>query len=216
MFKISPSILSANFSILGEEIKVISDADYIHLDVMDGDFVPNLTFGAKIIKDLRNLTRQVFDTHLMVKNPENYVKSMADAGVDIFTFHYEACTHPDRLIQEIKKNGMKAGISLVPSTNENVLEYLLEKLDLVLVMTVNPGFGGQSFLTSQLKKIEKIREMIDKSGKKIDLEVDGGINDKTILEVRNAGADVFVAGSFVFDGDGKYNEKVKLLKKILD
>jgi ribulose-phosphate 3-epimerase len=216
MFKISPSILSADFSILGEEVKSISDADYIHLDVMDGEFVPNLTFGAKTIKDLRRLSNQVFDAHLMVKNPADYVKAMAGAGADIFTFHYEACTHHSRLIQEIKENGMKAGISLVPSTNENVLEYLLEELDLVLVMTVNPGFGGQKFLTSQLKKIEKIRNMIEKTGKNIDLEVDGGINEKTIVAARNAGANVFVAGSFIFDGGGERNKKIELLRKSLN
>jgi ribulose-phosphate 3-epimerase len=215
MFKISPSILSANFSILGEEVKSISDADYIHLDVMDGNFVPNLTFGSKTIKDLREISKQIFDAHLMVKNPEEYVKSMADASVDIFTFHYEACTHHDRLIQEVKKNGMRVGISLVPSTDERVLEYILDEVDLVLVMTVNPGFGGQKFLTSQLKKIENIRNMIEKSGKDIDLEVDGGINDKTILAVRDVGANVFVAGSFIFDGNNKNNENVKFLRDLL-
>ncbi|MDR0571855.1 MAG: ribulose-phosphate 3-epimerase [Rickettsiales bacterium] len=214
MFKISASVLSANFSNLEEEMKNVSSADYIHLDVMDGHFVQNLTFGSKFIKDLRIHTKQPFDTHLMVKNPENYVKIMAEAGANIFTFHQEAVVHCDRLVREIKESNMKAGISIVPSTNENVLKYLLEDIDLVLVMTVNPGFGGQKFLVSQLKKIENIRNMIEKSNKKIELEVDGGIDEKTVQLAKNAGADVFVAGSFIFTGNRE--SKIKLLQKALN
>jgi ribulose-phosphate 3-epimerase len=149
----------------------------------------------------------------MVTNPEDYVKPMADIGINIFTFHQETVMHSDRLIQKIKENGMRAGISLVPSTNEDVLEYLLSNLDLVLIMTVNPGFGGQKFLLSQLKKIENVRNMIEKSGRDIELEVDGGINDKTIKLAKNAGADVFVAGNFIFSGDKK--SRIELLRAAL-
>ena len=214
MIKISPSILTANFSDLGNEITKISKADYIHLDVMDGKFVPNLTFGAKLIKDLRKYTTQTFDTHLMVLNPDNYIQPMADVGVDIFTFHYEACVHHDRTIKEIKKAGMKAGISLNPSTDENNLKYLLDDLDLILVMTVNPGFGGQKFIATQLKKIENIKNMLEKANKNIEIEVDGGIKDVNIKDVVKAGANVVVSGSFIFDGSGNYNHNIEKLKNI--
>lgn len=213
MIKIGPSILTADFANLEEELKLASDADYFHLDVMDGNFVPNLTFGSKLIKDLRKHTQKIFDVHLMVNNPENFIFPMQKAGVDNFIFHYEACTHCDRIIKEIKKNGMNAGIAIVPSTNENCLEYLLGDIDIILIMTVNPGFGGQQFLTSQLKKIEKVRKMIDKSGRNIELEVDGGINDKTIKNVVNAGATMAVAGSYVFDSLKEYNLNIQKLRK---
>ena len=212
--KISPSILTANFSDLRNEITKVSKADYIHLDVMDGNFIPNLTFGAKLIKDLRKYRSQTFDTHLMVLNPDNYIQPMADAGVNIFTFHYESCVHHDRTIKEIKKSGMKAGVALNPSTSEENLKYILEDLDLVLVMTVNPGFGGQKFLPSQLKKIETIRNMIEKIGRDIEIEVDGGIKDINIKDVVKAGANVVVAGSFVFNGSGNYDENIEKLRQI--
>ena len=207
--KISPSILSADFSILKEEIEKITDADYIHIDVMDGNFVPNLTFGAKLIKDIKKYTNKPFDVHLMVNNPENYINSMVDAGADIITIHYESCIHVDRVLDTIKKNGVKAGLTLVPSTHENVLTYLLDKLDLILVMSVNPGFGGQKFIYSQLDKIKSIKKIIE--NKPIEIEVDGGINEDTAKLAIEAGADVLVAGSYVF-GANNYNEAIKKLK----
>lgn len=207
--KISPSILSADFSILKEEIEKITDADYIHIDVMDGNFVPNLTFGAKLIKDIRKYTNKPFDVHLMVNNPENYIDSMVDAGADIITIHYESCIHVDRVLDTIKKSGVKAGLTIVPSTHESVLTYLLDKLDLVLVMSVNPGFGGQKFISSQLEKIKNIKKMI--GNRPIEIEVDGGINETTAKLAVDAGADVLVAGSYVF-GASDYNEAIDKLK----
>lgn len=210
MVKISPSILSADFSILKEEIQKLEEADYIHIDVMDGNFVPNLTFGPKLVKDIRKYTDKIFDVHLMVNNPENYIDSMADAGADIITIHYESCIHIDRVITRIKDKGLKAGLTLVPSTNENVLRYLLDKIDLILVMSVNPGFGGQKFLYSQLDKIRNIKKMI--GNRDIEIEVDGGINEETYKQVIEAGADVLVAGSYVFNSND-YNEAIRKLKK---
>lgn len=210
MVRISPSILSADFSILKEEIQKLEEADYIHIDVMDGNFVPNLTFGPKLVKDIRKYTDKIFDVHLMVNNPENYIDSMADAGADIITIHYESCIHIDRVITRIKDKGLKAGLTLVPSTNENVLQYLLDKIDLILVMSVNPGFGGQKFLYSQLDKIRNIKKMI--GNRNIEIEVDGGINEETYKQVIEAGADVLVAGSYVFNSND-YNEAIRKLKK---
>lgn len=209
--KIAPSILSADFSILKQEIEQLTDADYIHIDVMDGHFVPNLTFGAKLIKDIRKYTKQIFDVHLMVEKPEDYIESMADAGANIITIHYESCIHIERIIQEIKKNNVKAGLALVPTTNENILKYIINDLDLILVMSVNPGFGGQKFINSQLEKIKNIKNMIN--NKNIDLEVDGGINDKNYKEILEAGANVLVAGSYVFNSIN-YNEAIKKLKLV--
>jgi ribulose-phosphate 3-epimerase len=171
MIKISPSILSADFSKLGEEIRAIdaAGADYIHIDVMDGSFVPNITIGNEVVKNLRKNSALPFDVHLMINNPDAHVEAFAKAGSDIITIHAEASTHLDRSVDLIKSFGKKAGVSLVPSTHEDALDYVLEKLDLVLVMTVNPGFGGQKFLSSQLRKIEAIRKKIEKIGKKIDI-----------------------------------------------
>lgn len=213
--KIAPSILSADFARLGEEVRLITDAgaDYIHVDVMDGHFVPNITIGAAVVKDLRKHSKLPFDVHLMIENPDNYVKDFAESGADIITVHAEASVHLDRTISLIKSCGKKAGVSIVPSTPADVLDYVLQDLDLVLVMTVNPGFGGQSFIESQLKKISQIRKKIDALGIEIDLEVDGGINKDTAKRAVDAGADVLVAGSYVFkDGADSYSSKIKSLK----
>lgn len=211
--KIAPSILSADFSRLGEEIKAIetAGADYVHIDVMDGSFVPNITLGNAVIKGLRSTSNLPFDTHLMINNPDQHIKAFADAGSDIITIHAEASTHLDRSIELIKSFGKKAGVSIVPSTSEDVLDYVLEKLDLILVMTVNPGFGGQKFISSQLRKIENIRNKIEKTGKNIELEVDGGINDETVKSVISAGANVIVSGSYIFSGD--YSQKISSLRQ---
>jgi ribulose-phosphate 3-epimerase len=211
--KIAPSLLSADFAKLGEEIQNVekAGADYIHLDVMDGAFVPNITLGNAVIKGLRKTSNLPFDVHLMIENPDNHIKAFAEAGSDIITIHAEATTHLDRSIELIKSFGKKAGVSLVPSTHEDVLDYVLEKIDLILVMTVNPGFGGQKFISSQLKKIENLRKKIEKTGKKIELEVDGGINAETAKLVVSAGADVLVSGSYIFDS-GNYAQKISSLR----
>lgn len=213
MLKISPSILSADFSKLGEEIINIekAGADYIHLDVMDGSFVPNITIGNEVVKNLRKNTALPFDVHLMINNPDNHIKAFADAGSDIITIHAEASIHLDRTVDLIKSFGKKAGVSIVPSTHEDALDYVLEKLDLVLVMTVNPGFGGQKFLSSQLRKIENLRKKIERLGKKIELEVDGGINNETVKLVTSAGADVIVSGSYIF-GSKNYSQAILNLR----
>jgi ribulose-phosphate 3-epimerase len=214
MIKIAPSILSADFAKLGEEIQNIekAGADYIHIDVMDGSFVPNITIGNEVVKSLRQKTQLPFDVHLMINNPDNHIKAFAEAGSDLITIHAEASIHLDRSLALIKSFNKKVGVSLVPSTHEDCLDYILEKLDLILVMTVNPGFGGQKFLSSQLKKIENIRKKIEKSGKKIELEVDGGINDQTARIAVEAGADVLVSGSYIF-GSGNYQQAIQNLKK---
>ncbi len=211
--KISPSILSADFANLGAELQKISTsgADYIHLDVMDGSFVPNITFGNEVIKSLKKYSNLPFDTHLMIDNPQNHVEAFVKAGSDIITIHEEACTHLDRTISLIKSYGIKAGVSIVPSTPASVLDYVMDKVDLILVMTVNPGFGGQKFISSQLAKIQEIRQKIDATGRDIDLEVDGGVNEQTAPLIIEAGANVLVSGSYIF-GKQDYAEAIRTLK----
>ncbi|MBN8827710.1 MAG: ribulose-phosphate 3-epimerase [Sphingobacteriia bacterium] len=212
--KIAPSILSADFAKLGEEIEKITEAgaDYIHIDVMDGSFVPNITIGPDVIKHLKKHTHLPFDVHLMIENVDFFIPKFADAGADIITIHMEASTHADRSLNLIKSLGKKAGISIVPSTHESSLEYVLPLVDLVLIMTVNPGFGGQSFINSQLNKIKNVKEMITNLGKNIELEVDGGINDKTANLVIENGADVLVSGNYIFTHPNGYKEGIKSLK----
>lgn len=215
--KIAPSILSADFSQLGEEIRRITEAgaDYIHVDVMDGHFVPNITIGPCVVKSIRSYTHLPFDVHLMISPVIPYLEGFALAGADIITIHAEAEIHLDKAIQAIKSLGKKVGISLVPSTSPDVLRYLLQDIDLILVMSVNPGFGGQTFLSSQLKKITEIKTLIKESGRDILLEVDGGINSDNAQMVIEAGADILVAGSAIFGSSEDYSENIRNLKSVL-
>jgi ribulose-phosphate 3-epimerase len=214
MKKIAPSILSADFSRLGDEIRAVeaAGADYIHVDVMDGHFVPNITIGPLVVEAARKVTTLPLDVHLMIADPDRYIPEFAAAGADIIVFHAEAVNHVHRTVQLIKSLGKKAGISLNPATSLHCLDYVLDDLDLVLLMTVNPGFGGQSFIEACLPKIHALRGMLDKRGLETELEVDGGVKISNIDRISHAGADVFVAGSAVF-GSPDYSKTIAELKR---
>lgn len=212
---IAPSILSADFAKLGEEVRAVDEAgaDWIHIDVMDGHFVPNLTIGPGVVKALRPHTQKPFDVHLMISPVDPFLDSFAEAGADIITVHPEAGPHLHRTIQRIKALGKKAGVSLNPATPAKALDYVLEDVDLVLVMTVNPGFGGQKFITSQLRKIEAIAKRVAKEGLDVTIEVDGGIDPETAPRALDAGATALVAGTAVFrGGPGAYADNIKALR----
>ena len=214
MFKLAPSILSADFARLLEDVKKVEKAgcEYLHIDVMDGHFVPNITLGPGIVKSLRKDVNMVFDAHLMIENPDNYIKEFADAGCDIIVVHQEACTHLHRTIQNIKSHGIKAGVALNPATPIETIKYVLQDVDMVLLMSVNPGFGGQSYIPVVTEKIKELKALIDEMNLDIDIEVDGGVKPSNIAEVVNAGANVIVAGSAIFNA-GDIDEAVKSLRE---
>ncbi len=209
MNKLAPSILAADFSILGEQIKKVESAgaEYLHIDVMDGSFVPSISFGLPLISSIRKSTGLTFDVHLMVTEPERFVDQFADAGANILTVHQEACTHLNRTLKHIKERGVKTGVALNPSTDISTLKYVLNYVDMILVMSVNPGFGGQEFIPETLEKLKDVKNMVKASGRDIDIEVDGGITLKNVDTILKAGANVIVSGSSVFRGNITDNVK---------
>jgi ribulose-phosphate 3-epimerase len=213
MLKIAPSILSADFAKLGEEITAVekAGADYIHVDVMDGHFVPNITIGPLIVKAIRPVTKLPLDVHLMIDNPDQYIEAFAKAGADYITVHVEACRHLHRTIHHIKSFGIKAGVVLNPATPVNTIEHILKDIDMVLLMSVNPGFGGQKFIPEVLPKIRKVKEMADSIGKEIEIEIDGGVNSETAKLCVEAGANVLVAGSAIYDQED-YAAAISLIR----
>ncbi len=200
---LSPSILSADFSRLGEQIKELDEAgaQYVHIDVMDGMFVPSISFGMPIIRAIRGCSDRIFDVHLMIEEPGRYIADFAEAGADLITVHAESCKHLDRTIESIKERGLLAGVALNPSTPVSAISCLLEKVDMVLIMTVNPGFGGQKLIPYTVDKVRELKQLLDEKGLKTDIEVDGGINLSNVREVMEAGANIIVAGSAVFSGN---------------
>jgi ribulose-phosphate 3-epimerase len=216
-WKIAPSILSADFTKLGEEIKAVdkAGADYIHVDVMDGHFVPNITVGPMIVEAARKITELPLDTHLMIENPELYIDDFVRAGSDLIVVHVEAANHLHRLLGFIRDAGVKAGVSLNPATPLSSIKHVLNNLDMVVLMTVNPGFGGQSFIPEVIPKIEELRDMMDQRGVEVDIEVDGGINIQNIGTLAQAGANVFVAGNAVF-GSSNYAETISMMRNNIE
>jgi ribulose-phosphate 3-epimerase len=213
MVKIAPSILAADFSRLGDEVKAVEEAgaDWIHVDVMDGQFVPNITVGPLVVESLRKVTKLPLDVHLMIENADQYIEDFANAGADIISVHAEACPHLHRTIQSIKENGAKAGVVLNPATTLFALDEIIEQVDMVLLMSVNPGFGGQKFINSVLSKIELLRNTLNESGVELDLEVDGGIKPDNAAIIKQAGANVLVAGSAIFGSDD-YKKAIEALR----
>lgn len=204
---LSPSILSSDFGRLGEDIRVVDEAgaEYIHIDVMDGMFVPSITIGMPVVKSIRKYTDKVLDVHLMIEDPDRYIVEFAEAGADIITVHAEACKHLDRTVELIKAQSVMAAVALNPATSLDTIEYILPKLDMVLIMSVNPGFGGQKFIPYSLDKIRNLKSMIDDRNLNVDIEVDGGVNLMNVADVIDAGANIIVAGSAVFNGDAAAN-----------
>lgn len=204
---LSPSLLAADFAQLGKQVALLDEAgaQYVHIDIMDGNFVPSISMGLPVIKSIRPMSDRIFDVHLMIEEPDRYIDDFVDAGADLITVHAEACGHLDRTIQKIKERGILAGVALNPATSLSVLDYVLDNVDMVLIMTVNPGFGGQKLIPYTIDKVRDLKKMIDKRGLKTDIEVDGGVTLDNVAKIMDAGANIIVAGSAVFNGDIKEN-----------